>query len=182
MNLIFIMCIIVAIAALISIIFVLIYNKYQWVIVKLDKGETNISNYLEIKYNILIRQFEFMKTKITIDDDDFEEYKLLNTKISLDKLNKNVNDLNTLINRYMDNNENLYQEEIIAKITEEIKTINISINSCKKYYNEHLVEYNHLCKSFPTKIIAKIFKYKEKKFIDEDAPNTLKILNQDEES
>lgn len=179
MNIIFIICIIVAIIASISLLIVIIYNKFQWIIIKLNKGESNISNFLEIKYNTLMRQFEFIKTKITIDNDDFEEYKLFNTKISIDKLNKNVNDLNNIINRYMDNNENLYQEETITKINEEIKNINISINSCKKYYNKQLIKYNQLCNSFPSKIVAKIFKYKEKKFIDEDTPNTLKILNQE---
>ena len=180
MTLIVIICLLVALIALTAIFYITKYNKFQWIIVKLDKGENNISSYLESKYEVLLRKFEFLKTNITIDDEDFEDYKLLNTKISINKLNNKVNDLNNLINKYMDNNEELYKNETINKIDDEIQNINININSSKKYYNNNIVEYNSLCKTFPSKIIAFICKYKPKDFIDEDEPDTLKILNQDE--
>ena len=82
----------------------------------------------------------------------------------------------------MDNNEELYKNETIIKLDNELSNINLSINSSKKYYNKHLTEYNNLCNLFPSKIIAFIFKYKPKNFIDEEIPDTLKILNQEENS
>ena len=182
MKLIIIICIVVAIVASILIFLITIYNKFQWLIIKLDKGENNIASSLEVKYNILLRYIEFLKNNTTIDEEDFEEYKLLNTKIPVIKFNKKINELTNMINTYMDNNEKLYKNETVNKLNEEIYNINLSINSSKKYYNNHLTEYNHLCNAFPSKIIANIFKYKEKEFIDEETPNTLKILNQDIES
>ena len=182
MILIVVICILVAIIALIAILIITKYNKFQWIKIKLDKGENNISSFLETKYDILLRKFEFLKNNITIDEDDFEEYKLFNTKLSIEKLNQNVNKLNNLINKYLDNFEELYKNETITKLDNEISNVNISINSSKKYYNKHLTEYNNLCNSFPSKIIAHIFKFKPKNFIDEDIPDTLKILNQDNNS
>ena len=179
MVLIIIICLIIAITSLIAIFLINKYNNFQWIGIKLNKAENNISSYLEIKYDILLRKFEFIKDNVTVDEDDFAEYKFLNTKISINKLNQNVKDLNNLINRYIDNNEELYKKETIENIDNELKNVNISLNSAKRYYNNHLKEYNNLCKSFPSKIIAQIFKYKTKEFIDEDVPDTLKILNQE---
>ena len=182
MNIYVIICIIVALIASIIIFLINIYNKYQWVLIKIKKGENNIESFLNIKYDTLMRYFEFLKSNITVDEDDFEEYKLFNTEVSINKLNDKIIDLKNLINRYMDNNEDLYKNETITKINEELYNINLSINSSKKYYNEHVAEYNNLCQSYPSKIIANIFKYKTKSFIDEDAPDNLKILNQEEQS
>lgn len=182
MLLIVIICLLIAIVALIAIFLITKYNNFQWILIKLNKGENKISSFLKTKYDILLRKFEFLKNNITIDDDDFEEYKLLNTNISIDKLNQKTNDLNNLINKYLDNNEELYKNETIIKLDNELSNINLSINSSKKYYNKHLTEYNNLCNLFPSKIIAFIFKYKPKNFIDEEIPDTLKILNQEENS
>ena len=50
----------------------------------------------------------------------------------------------------------------------------------KKYYNDNLINYNHLVNSFPSKVISKIFKYKEKDFLDEEVKDELKILGEEQ--
>ena len=67
----------------------------------------------------------------------------------------------------MDNNEKLLKNESVININKELNEINITINGGKKYYNDNLIYYNHLCNAFPSNIIAKIKKYKEKDFLDE---------------
>lgn len=177
MVLIVIACIIIAIVLSLIIFLITIYNKYQMLIIKINKGEDYIFNSLENKYNILLKYLDFFKDNITIDEEDFEEYKLLNTKTNIDKLNTYVNNFNNLINRYMDNNEDLYKKDTIASLNDELFNANLSINSSKNYYNNYVTKYNNQCHTFPSNIVAKIFKYKEKNIMNEDNIDGLKILN-----
>ena len=174
--------IIIAILGSILIIIITLYNKFQWLLIKLDKGESNISYALEKKYNILLRYYKFLEEKIKINDESFDEYKLLNTKISINKLNKKIIEMHNVINKYMDSNEKLLKNETIIKLNKELENINITINGCKKYYNKNLIDYNKLVNSFPSKIISKIFHYQKKEFIDEEIKDELKILEDDEKT
>lgn len=173
--------VIIGIIGIILIITITSYNKYQWLLIKLDKGDTNITTALEKKYNILLRYVDFLKNNIELKEEAFDEYKLLNTKMPTHKLNKKIEDMNNIINKYMDNNEKLLKNKTIVNINKELLEVNITINGCKKYYNDNLIKYNHLCHAFPSNIIGKIFKYKEKDFLNEENKEQLKILDEDDE-
>lgn len=179
MNIIVIIGIIIAIVGLMAIIFIIQYNKFLWSNILINKGETSITNALVKKYNILIRYFDFLKEKkIDVKEDEYDKYKMLNLKQPLNKLNNNINEMNNLINHYMDNNEKLLKNETIINLNKEINEINITINGGKKYYNDNLVLYNHLCNAFPSIIIAKLKHYKEKEFLDDEIKEELKILEE----
>lgn len=179
MNILAIIGIIVAIIGIILIILINQYNKFQWTNVLVDKGNTNLENALSKKYNILVRYLDVLKdNKIDIPDNEYNEYKLLNLKQSIYKLNKKVDELNNYINRIMDNNEKLLKNEAVININKELNEANININGGKKYYNDNLIIYNHLCNAFPSNIIAKIKHYKEKEFLDGETKEELKILDE----
>ena len=179
MNILVIIGIIIAIIGIILIILINQYNKFQWTITLLEKGETNIQEALEKKHHILIRYLDFLKeNKVEIDQHEYDTYKLLNTKQPAVKLNKKINDLNNYINKCMDNNEKLLKNDTIIKISKELNEVNININGGKKYYNDNLIIYNHLCNSFPSIIISKIMHYKEKEYLDEEVKEELKILDE----
>ena len=155
------------------------YNKFQWTITLIQKGETNIQDAFEKKYHILMRYLDFLKeNNVEINQQEYEEYKLLNTKQSPVKLNKKINNLNNIISKCMDNNEKLLKNDTIININKELDDVNININGGKKYYNDNLVNYNHLCTSFPSIIISKIMHYKEKEYLDEETKEELKILDE----
>ena len=171
--------IIIAIIGIILIVFINQYNKFQWSNTLIQKGEVNIVNALTNKYNILLRYMDLLKNnKVDITDKDYDEYKLLNLKQPINKLNKKINEMNNLINHYMDNNEKLLKNESIININKELNEANIHINGGKKYYNDNLVQYNNLCNAFPSNIIAKLKKYKEKEFLDTEIKEELKILDE----
>ena len=96
---------ILLIILIIFIILIIQYNKFQLLIIKISKGEQNISTFLEEKYHILIRYSEILKNNIKIKKDDFDEFTLLNTRSSIYKLDKKIKEMNNIINRYLDNNE-----------------------------------------------------------------------------
>ena len=161
MNLVVLICLLIALICIIMIIMIINYNKFSWFITKINKGENNIYSELEQKHSILIRYIDILKENIEIDD-NLENYNHFNKKLSINEINKKLNELNNIINKYMDNNEKLLKKENIININKELNEINILINGSKKYYNDNLINYNHLCHKFPSLIIAKIFKYEEK--------------------
>lgn len=179
MNILVIIGVIVAIVGVILIVLINQYNKFQWYNTLLDKGENNLINSLSRKFDILLRFLDFLKNnKVEVKEDELEDYKLLNTKQPINKLNKKVDELNNIVNKYMDNNEKLLKNETIIKLNKELSEANISINGGKKYYNDNLTIYNHLCNAFPSKIVAKLKKYKEKNFVDGEIKEELKILEE----
>ena len=181
MEIIVLICLITIIVALLLIVLVNQYNKFQLLIIKLTKGEQNINSLLQEKYNILIRYADILKNSVKIEKEDFEDFSLLNTTSSINKLDKKIKEMNNVINKYLDNNEKLVKNANIININKELHETNISLSGCKKYYNDNLISYNHLCTSFPSKIIAKLYRYKVKDFIDEVIKDELKILNDNEE-
>ena len=179
MNIFAVIGILIAIIGSILIILINNYNKFQWTNILVNKGETNISNALSKKYNILIRYLDFLKdNKVDIKEEDYDKYKMLNLKQSINKLNTNIDEMNNLINHYMDNNEKLLKNETIINLNKEIDEINITINGGKKYYNDNLIIYNNLVNAFPSNIIAKIKHYKEKEFLDDEIKEEFKILEE----
>ncbi len=168
----------IAILGIILIILIEQYNKFQWSITLIQKGETNIKNALEKKYNILLRYLDFLKNNnVNIDENDYDEYKLLNIKQPIEKLNKKIEKMHNLVNKYMDNNEKLLKNETIININKELQEVNININGGKKYYNDNLTIYNHMCTAFPSIIIAKLKHFKEKEYLDNETKEELKILD-----
>lgn len=178
MNILVIIGIIVAIIGIILIIFINQYNKFQWSNTLIQKGEVNIINALTNKYNILLRYLDLLKSNnVDVKDEDYDEYKLLNLKQPINKLNGKINDLSNIVSKYMDNNEKLLKNEAIININKELNEVNIHINGGKKYYNDNLVIYNNLCNAFPSNLIAKLMHYKEKDFLDNEIKEELKILD-----
>ena len=153
------------------------YNKFKWIKIKISKGESSILNILENKHDILKRYIEFLKNKKLFKNDEIEIYETFNPKLSLKKNNNKLNEMNKLINTIMDNNEKLFKNETIIGLNKELNQLNIKLRGCKKYYNDNVILYNKLCKSFPSLLIAKLFHEKEKDYLDEETPNILKILD-----
>lgn len=179
MNILVIIGVVIAIIGIILIILINKYNKFQWTNVLVNKGEVNLENAFSKKHSILMRYLDILKdNKIDIPDEDYEKYQTINTK-SINKTNKEIEELVNYINKIMDDNEKLLKKEAIININKELSEINISINGGKKYYNDNLVVYNHLCNAFPSKIIAKLKKYHEKDFLDSEVKEELKILDEE---
>ena len=89
--------------------------------------------------------------------------------------------MNNEINKYMDNNEKLMKNNNFIKIINELQETNLNLHGCKKYYNDNIVKYNNLCKKFPSKLISKLFKYREKEFLEDGNNYKLKILNENKD-
>lgn len=175
-----VICILVAIIGLLIIGIINIYNKLQYNLIKLEKADTNIEDALEKKYQILVRYIDFLNEKIKVDKEVFKDFLELNLKtISNIKLCDRIDECYHEIKMYLDDNEKLLKNETLININKELREVDIVINSCKQYYNNNLVNYNKLVRCFPSKLVAKVYKYKEKDFYSEDRQDSLKILEEE---
>lgn len=163
-------CIIIIIC-LISGIYIYLYNRIQDYIIKINEVESIIDTNLRGKYDninkcvTIIRSDESISKKL--DKNIFEEVvKLRNRKISNFDLDRKLIDANNQFIALKQKYEQLNTNEEIKEITKKIEDFDEKLEINREYYNRNIAEYNKLVMVFPTNIVAKICKYKEKLFFD----------------
>ncbi len=148
------------------------YNKLQEYITKIDVVESIIDDNLRSKYDNINKCVSLIRgnDKISehLDKNMFEEIvKLRNLKISNFDLDRKLIEANTeftvLKEKYK---EELNSSEEIKNISKKLIEIDEKLDVNREYYNKNIAEYNKMIKMFPTNIIAKLNKYKEKLFYD----------------
>ena len=77
------------------------------------------------------------------------------------KLYEGINEFN----KYKENEE-LSNKESFLKIDLGLFESEAEIVAARKYYNDIITDYNKLTISFPTNLVAKIFKYSKKTYYD----------------
>lgn len=163
-------CIIIIIC-LISGIYMYLFNRLQDYIVKINEVESIIDTNLRNKYDNLNKCVSIIKgdddINKKIDKKIFEEIiKLRNKKISNFDLDRKLIDANNEFIVLKQKYSKLNDIEEIKNITKKIEDCDEKLEINRDYYNRNIAEYNKLIKVFPTNIIAKICKYKEKLFFD----------------
>lgn len=144
-----------------------LYNKFQDVIIRINEVEATIDTNLRNKYDLLNKSISIIKGNIEIKNDVFDEIvKLRSRKISNFDLDRKLilafNEFNSL----KDKHKELSKSEELNKIENDINEIDNKLVIFREYYNNNITNYNRMVKSFPSKIIALINKYKEKLFFD----------------
>lgn len=170
-----ILIIIVAISFL-SFIFIIINNKFQLAIIKIDKAEEDIDLYLQKKSELLGRTKPIIKKELKLKD--FMEE--LND--DLDEMNnfEKHNTLKIIYNelfKSLDENEKLLKSENLISILEELNNNEENIVGAIKFYNDTVVEFNQLIVAFPSKIVAFLKRYHKKEFYNNEKREIFEILN-----
>ena len=169
--------IIVVISFLLFII-VIIHNKFQLAIIKIDKAEEDISLYLQKKQELLNRTRPIIKKAlkvkletimpeldvIPVDASNFEVHDLL--KKSYNELFKTI-----------DENEKLLKSDSLLNILDELNTNEENIVGAIKFYNDTVVEFNRLVVSFPSKMVALFKRYKKKAFYSNEKREIYQIIS-----
>lgn len=163
-------CIIIIIC-LIAGIYMYLYNRLQDYLVKINEVESIIDSNLRNKYDNINKSVTIIKGNENInkklDKKIFEEViKLRNKKISNFDLDRKLIDANNEFLVLKQKYPELNDIEEIKNITKKIEDYDEKLEVNRDYYNRNIAEYNKLIKVFPTNIIAKICKYKEKLFFD----------------
>ena len=159
--------IIITLTIILLIYYIILYNKINESIIRIDEAESRIDNNLRDKYDLLNRSITLFRNKIELDTNAFKEIiKLRARKISnfdLDRvLAKSYNEFLSIY----EGNPKVRESDEIFKVSRQLEIINDDLLTLRNYYNANITSYNKMIKTFPTLIIAKIKKYKEKPFYD----------------
>ena len=168
--------IIVVISILLT-IFVLINNKFQLANIKIDKAEEDIELYLQKKEELLNRTRPILAKEIKKKDALLEL-----DSIEVDAGNFAVHSvLKKVYNEFfkiLDENEKLMKSKALNAILEELSQNEENIVGSIRFYNDTVVEYNHLVLSFPSSVVAFIRGFKRKEFYNNEKRETFEILNE----
>ncbi len=165
------------IISLLAFIIVIINNKFQLTIIKIDKAEEDIDIYLEKKKELLTRTVPIVKKELKIKEFLGELDKYNNDLNNFEKHNLLKSNYNELF-KTLDENEKLLKSDSLVKILEELNDNEENIVGAIKYYNDSVVQFNQLVVSFPCNLIALVRRYKKLEFYNNEKREIFEILNQ----
>jgi len=151
----------------ISLVYMLIYNKVNDLIIRINEVEANIDTNLRSKYDLINRSVSIIKSNNDIKSDVFEEIvKLRSRKISNFELERKLSDAYNEFLKYKDSTEELKNNEEMIKINVSLEEISERLSILVEYYNSNITKYNKMITMFPNNIVAKINKYNTRLFFD----------------
>ena len=161
----------VIVVSFIGIYIVKTYNKYQFSIIKLTEAENIIKQALKDRLALFDRIIPILKEKIKDEDDNKlldSIIKIKNKKLNSIELNKEIETCDKRLIEILDSNVDLYKDETIENILKDFYKNKEDIQYGENYYNDEVVNYNKLVKSFPSSIVGLFMGCKKKDFYQED--------------
>ena len=169
---------VIVLISILLIMIIIINNKFQFSIIKIDKAEEDISLYLDKKKELLDRCRPTIKKELKLEsflDELDESFDDVNNFSQHDTLKKSYNELF----KTLDENEKLFKSESLVSILEDLNDNEEDIVGAIKFYNDTVVEFNQLIMSFPSNIIAFFRRFKKKEFYNNEKREIYEILNED---
>jgi len=164
LGIIIVVCIIIG-------IYINYYNKLQDYVIRINEVEAILDSNLREKYDAINKCVTLINSNNMIEDETdkklFEEIvKLRNRKISNFDLDRKLVEANNNFIGLKEKYKELKDNKDITAISKKIDEIDEGIIVNREYYNRVIAEYNKLVVVFPTNIVARICKYKEKLYYD----------------
>lgn len=162
-----IILLLVIIAGLISIYYINIYNDFQSYIIRINEVEGYMDKSIREKFDNLSKSINVIKGNTDIKEELFPEIvKLRSRKLSSFSLNRKLVDSINEFYKIKEEHKELLKSESFVEIDKNLKDIDENLESYEEYYNSMVTKYNSLVRNFPSNIIAKINKYREKTYFD----------------
>lgn len=164
MNPFIILLIIILIILGLIIFYITLYNRFQNYIIRINTVEKDIDNTLRNKLDLLTLTIKIINNNIKevkLEEPDFKKAKLSNFDLDR-KITNLINDLVQLKDKHskLNNNDNFNKAWFDLNETDE------QLTAYKSYYNDNIIKFNKLIRMFPSNIIGKIARFKEKLFYD----------------
>ena len=170
-----ILFIIIVIILGLALTYVILFNKFNESIIRIQEAEIRIDSNLREKYDLLTKIINLSNNiKDDISKSFSQLFKLKAMRISnfdMDRiLVREFSNYSTVYN----DNLKLREDDEIYKTNKQIELIDTELVTLRDYYNANIANYNRMVKKIPTNIIAKIKNYTEKSYYD------LKDLNDED--
>ncbi len=158
---------------LVLLFFIFAYNRIVKLKNLVKEAWSAIDVQLKRRYNLIPNLLETVKSYTNFEKNVMENtVKLRNNAESAEtvkeqnnaemELSKQVKTLLAVVENYPD----LKANETYIKLMESLTDIENTIQYARRYYNGAVRNYNTLIQSFPTMIIADLFKYKDRDYFE----------------
>lgn len=167
MNLFMIILGICLLISLLTIWYILTYNKFQGYIIRTNEAEATIDAVLRKRFDLLNKSISIIKANTKVETEVLEMIvKLRSRKLKNFDLDRQLYDAINEFHTYEENYPELKASESFMKISINLNETEAEITASRQYYNDTITGYNKMIKMFPSNIIAKIQKYKYKTYFD----------------
>lgn len=162
---IFLLCIIVI--GILAIIYIIFYNKMQFLKTKIEQAEGIIDESLRERYDLLVRANDIVKSVLDNNKDYFKEHLSVKEQaISNFEMDRILKDAFHILYKLVDDFSELQKNKELKEILITIKSTNERITATTNYYNKNTNELNGYVRQFPSNIVGKIHKFKINPFFD----------------
>lgn len=159
--------ILVIIAGILGIIYVINYNKMQYLKTKIEQSEGIIDETLRERYDLLVRADGIIKTALNDDKDYMKEYiNLKNKNLTNFEMDRSLRKAFIVLSKFKDDYKELQNNKEMKEIFISIKESNEKLTATTSYYNKNTNMLNGYIRKFPSNLIAKFNNFKIKPFFD----------------
>lgn len=167
MNTLSILLVFIIIGGIIGIIYVVNFNKLQYLKTKIEQSENLIDEALRNKYDSIVKINTIIKKVVKDKKDYLKEYvNLKNHRISNFDLDRKLVEAMNVVYELQNDYTKLNDNQELKDILQNIKTTDEKLSAVKNYYNKNTSACNQLVRKFPSLLIAKIHGFKVKAFFD----------------
>lgn len=167
MNIFYLLLILIIIGAILAIIYVLYFNKMQYLKTKIEQAEGIIDETLRKRYDTLVRADNIIKTSLNDGKEYFKEFiTLKNKNVTNFEMDRKLKEAFALLYKFRDDYPELGSNKELKEIFSSIKETDEKVAAITSYYNKNTNELNGLVRKFPSNIIGKIHKFKISAFFD----------------
>ena len=156
-------------------LFIVKGNKLKVMNLKITEAESNVSEILKDKYNLLCSIDSIMKNKGK--EDLFKDLETIEIdKLNSIELNKELSKFDKMVLEVTDYNKEIVYDETEEEVFDNLIKINNDRLAIEKYYNDNASNFNKQIDKFPSGIISKFKKYKEKELFQNEKEEIFEIL------
>ncbi len=159
-----------------SIIMVIYYHKFQYLIIRINEAENNIDILLQ-------KKIECISTIIPIIQNNTKEKEFLDDFSIIREKEKNHFEVNEFLRnshveimKVIGDYEKLLKNDDFVGHMENLEDNEEDLVASIKYYNDNTVEFNHLISSFPSSIIRVFLHLKKKELYSTEKKEIFEIL------
>ncbi len=167
MSFFYILLLIIIVLSIGGIVYIMYYNKMQYLKTKIEQAEGLIDETLRGRYDILVRADNIVKSTLNDGKEYFKEYiQLKNKQVTNFLMDRKLKEAFNILNKFKDDYHELQSNKELKEIFASIKVSDEKITAVTSFYNKNTNELNGLIRKFPSNIVAKVHKFKISAFFD----------------
>ena len=165
----------IAVAGVLGIISVIIYNKLQKYVIRIKEAESEIDEALRKRYDLLLSMESIINSNTDLKQDNFKDFE--SDKMSTFDVDRKLSKIKETFRMIGSDYPDKLDNENFRNVLTEIKIIEEKSDAAKAYYNKYTTSLNMLIKKFPSNLIARICHIEERNYFDNKNMNDKDILD-----